>query len=129
MAISYIKNECNDSDNISFGVVLRSKGARLPYVLPVRGMIRNQKVGNFDDFPRQRAFYDVLDAARAQPRKNFRCNLPEHLLRALTRQTLHCWVENLVAQFAVVNNHAFSRVLNDGLVKTGCVCESSFTAF
>ncbi len=94
-----------------------SKRARLPQIAAGRRMLGHQSICYFNNFSLSRTLQSRFDAAWAQPGEDLGGDFAKHFLRELARQPLHKGIEELVAQFRVINDNTFRRSVNDFPIK------------
>src|SRR5208283_4629456 len=117
MPIRDVADQTDYTDHLPLSVAMRSKSAGLPQIATVGRMLGYQSIRNLNNLSSQRSLQRRFYAARNQPGEHFGRDPAQYFLRALTREPLHEGIEELVAQFRVIDNDAFGRSLNDLPIK------------
>src|SRR5215469_10468490 len=129
VAVGHVVDEADHADDVSVRVELGRKRTRFPNVVPSGRVLGNQDVGDLHRFSRQSTPQHRLHPACAQTREDFHCNLAQNVLGALARQALHERIKHSVAKFPVIDDDAFTSVLDDRAVELHGIAQRVFAGF
>src|SRR4051812_1862282 len=74
VSVCNVADESDYAGDLAFAIAVRSEGARLPNVVALRRVLRNQSVSHVYDFPLKRPIESSLYATRNKSRKNLGCH-------------------------------------------------------
>ena len=108
-----IVHQANNSQDVAFLVAMRCEDARLPYVLRVLAMFRDQNVMCLHYLTRERAFHQRPKTIGLQLREDFKSALSEYLLLGLSGKLLHERIEQLVTELCIVDDDSLRGAPNN----------------
>ena len=129
MPFGDVPHQANHTYNLAFRVEVRGESAGFPNIASSRGMHADQNIRDIHYFALQCSFKHFFNPALAKRGEHFRRRFAEKFHCRFAGQPLHERVENLVAQFGVVNDDAFSGALDDFLVELVSLTQGLFVLF